>query len=136
MSEATTVYDVVGGEGFFVELVDTFYDRVASDPLLKEIYPEDLTESRRTTAGFLSQYWGGPPDYSNERGHPRLRMRHAPFRIGQKERDRWLTHMLAALETTLAIRSNPPEVSVLMTNYFKSGSTAMINSRTDDGTPA
>lgn len=127
MTETATVFDVVGGEPFFTELVNEFYDRVSTDPELIEIYPEDLTESRRTTAGFLAQYWGGPPHYSNERGHPRLRMRHAPFRITQRARDLWLQHMREALHVALASRSAPPEVEQLMSDYFDTGSTAMIN---------
>ncbi len=127
MTETATVFDVVGGEAFFVELVNEFYDRVSTDPVLTAIYPEDLTESRRTTAGFLAQYWGGPPHYSNERGHPRLRMRHAPFRITPRARDHWLQHMLEALHVSLASRTAPPEVAQLMSDYFDAGSTAMIN---------
>ena len=135
MTETATVYDVVGGEAFFVELVNEFYDRVSTDPVLTAIYPEDLTESRRTTAGFLAQYWGGPPHYSNERGHPRLRMRHAPFRITPRARDHWLEHMLEALQVSLARRSTPPEVAQRMSDYFDAGSTAMINSHSPtDGT--
>ena len=99
---AETVFDVVGGERFFVDLVNDFYDRVSKDSLLMAVYPPDLAEPRRTTAGFLAQYWGGPPAYSQERGHPRLRMRHAPFVIRQVERDAWLAHMLAALDGSLA----------------------------------
>lgn len=127
MTETATVFDVVGGEAFFVELVNEFYDRVSTDPVLTAIYPEDLTESRRTTAGFLAQYWGGPPHYSNERGHPRLRMRHAPFRITPRARDHWLQHMLDALSVSLASCAAPPEVAQLMSDYFDAGSTAMIN---------
>jgi len=123
-----TVFDVVGGESFFVELVDNFYDRVEGDAVLMAIYPDDLSEPRRTTAGFLAQYWGGPPHYSQERGHPRLRMRHAPFQIRQTERDHWLTHMLASLDTLMSERDPlPPEVTEAMVNYFTSASTAMIN---------
>jgi hemoglobin len=77
-----TVYDAVGGRPFFVDLVDGFYAGVSADLLLRPLYPEDLTDSRRHLTGFLTQYWGGPSTYSDERGHPRLRMRHAPFAIG------------------------------------------------------
>ena len=124
---AQTVYDVVGGETFFTQLVDDFYDRVETDQLLRAMYPEDLTESRRTTAGFLAQYWGGPPRYSEERGHPRLRMRHAHLAIGQNERDHWLTHMLAAVHATVTRTNAPPEVANAMASYFGHASTAMIN---------
>ena len=96
------LYDRVGGEQFFVDLVDRFYLGVAGDPLLRPLYPDDLTESSRHLALFLVQYWGGPATYSEERGHPRLRMRHAPFVIGPAERDAWLRHMLAALDALRA----------------------------------
>jgi hemoglobin len=91
------MFDRVGGQSFFVDLVDQFYVGVAGDPLLRPLYPDDLAESARHLALFLMQYWGGPPTYNEERGHPRLRMRHAPFVIGPGERDAWLRHMLAAL---------------------------------------
>ena len=108
------MFEAVGGLRFFVDLVDRFYDGVADDPLLRPMYPEDLTDSRRWLAGFLAQYWGGPPDYSAERGHPRLRMRHLPFPIGEPERDAWLSHMLAALA------ADPPEFPEYeaMVDYF------------------
>jgi hemoglobin len=92
------MFDRVGGESFFVDLVDQFYVGVAGDPLLRPLYPDDLGESARHLALFLMQYWGGPPTYNEQRGHPRLRMRHAPFVIGPGERDAWLRHMLAALD--------------------------------------
>jgi len=92
-----TLYDRVGGETFFVDLVDRFYLGVAGDPLLRPLYPDDLAESSRHLALFLMQYWGGPGTYGAERGHPRLRLRHVPFVIGPAERDAWLRHMLGAL---------------------------------------
>jgi hemoglobin len=91
------LFDRVGGEQFFVDLVDRFYLGVAGDPLLRPLYPEDLTESSHHLALFLVQYWGGPGTYNEQRGHPRLRMRHAPFVIGPAERDAWLRHMEDAL---------------------------------------
>jgi len=94
---AENLYELVGPE-WFVALTDRFYDGVADDELLRPLYPEDLTASRLHLSGFLKQYWGGPADYSAERGHPRLKMRHAPFRIGAPERDAWLRHMAAALD--------------------------------------
>lgn len=104
MDEAGSLYDAVGGEPFFERLVDRFYDGVADDPLLLPLYPEapDLTGARRRLTLFLVQYWGGPTTYSDERGHPRLRMRHLPFDVGPAERDRWLVHMTAAVEATCA----------------------------------
>jgi len=92
-----SLYDRVGGAPFFVELVDRFYDGVAVDPLLRPMYPDDLGDSRRHLALFLMQYWGGPTTYSEERGHPRLRRRHAPHVVDVAARDAWLTHMHAAL---------------------------------------
>jgi hemoglobin len=92
------LYERVGGESFFVDLVNRFYLGVAGDPLLRPLYPDDMVESAEQLALFLIQYWGGPPTYNELRGHPRLRMRHAPFVIGPAERDAWLRHMSGALE--------------------------------------
>ena len=92
------LYERVGGESFFIDLVNGFYLGVAGDPLLRPLYPDDLAESASHLALFLIQYWGGPPTYNELRGHPRLRMRHAPFVIGPAERDAWLRHMSVALE--------------------------------------
>ncbi len=86
-----------GGEPFFTALVDRFYVGVAADPILRPLYPEDLTEPKAHLALFLMQYWGGPSRYSEERGHPRLRMRHAPFVIGPAQAEAWLGHMTAAV---------------------------------------
>lgn len=97
-----SVYDIVGGE-FFVSLVDAFYDGVEHDEVLIRLYPEgsDTVGARRRLAQFLAQYWGGPDDYMQERGHPRLRMRHFDFTIGELERDHWLMHMATAIETVI-----------------------------------
>lgn len=123
---------MVGGEPFFVALVDRFYAGVEGDPILRPMYPDDLAESRRTLAGFLAQYWGGPPAYSEERGHPRLRMRHAPFVIGQVERDHWFAHMRSALMTAVEDAELPAEVAVdtvqAMLDYFEMAASAMVNS--------
>ncbi len=117
------MYDAVGGQAFFDQLVDRFYDGVADDPVLRPLYPEDLAPSRAHLAGFLAQYWGGPPHYSAERGHPRLRMRHAPFEIGVDERDAWMGHMRASLlEADL-----PGEIRSKMLDYFESAATHLIN---------
>jgi hemoglobin len=119
----TTVFEVVGGQQFFDALVARFSTRVESDPALRRVYPDDLGAGMRSLALFLGQYWGGPPTYSEQKGHPRLRMRHAPFRIGQAERDGWLAAMLAALE-----ESDAPEIARdMMRDYFVNASTAMIN---------
>jgi hemoglobin len=95
-----TFYDLVGGEAAFQTLVARFYAGVATDPVLRPLYPgSDLGPAEERLRMFLMQYWGGPRTYSERRGHPRLRMRHAPFRIGEAERLAWLRHMRAALES-------------------------------------
>ena len=94
-----TLYERAGGMPFFDRLVGTFYAGVAADPVLRPLYPQaDLAPAQRRLTLFLAQYWGGPTTYNDERGHPRLRMRHFPFPVGPDERDRWLTHMRAAVE--------------------------------------
>ena len=110
IEDADSVFAAAGGLPFFVALVDRFYAGVAADPVLLAIYPEpaDLAGARHRLSLFLAQYWGGPRTYDAERGHPRLRMRHAPFAIGPAERDAWLQHMnaaLAALEPPAAVRA-------------------------------
>ena len=97
-----SVFDIVGHH-FFVQLVDAFYDGVEKDLVLIPLYPEgaDTVGARRRLALFLTQYWGGPETYMEERGHPRLRMRHAPYVIGDKERDHWLMHMASAIESVI-----------------------------------
>lgn len=93
-------FAAMGGERTFRELVSRFYEGVAEDPVLRPMYPEeDLDAARERLTMFLIQYWGGPPRYAQERGHPRLRMRHASFSIGEAERDAWLGHMADALAT-------------------------------------
>lgn len=93
-----TFYDQVGGHAFFERLVTNFYAEIENDELLRPMYPEDLSESKRHFEMFLEQYWGGPRSYSEERGHPRLRMRHEPFHINRAARDAWLAAMSTALE--------------------------------------
>ena len=93
-----TLYDRVGGLAFFRTLVDRFYDGVETDELLRPMYPEDRTESKEYLALFLAQYWGGPPTYAEVRGHPRLRMRHDPYKITKRARDAWLEHMKVAVD--------------------------------------
>ncbi len=95
----SSLYEQVGGAPFFERLVGAFYEGVERDEVLRAMYPEDLDESRHHLASFLIQYWGGPKTYMQERGHPRLRMRHAPFRINRRARDGWLAAMNAALES-------------------------------------
>ena len=121
-----SVYELAGGEPAFRLLVQRFYERVASDPILRPVYPEeDLAGATERLTLFLIQYWGRPSTYSERRGHPRLRMRHQPFVIGQRERDAWLAHMTAAVESL----DLAPGVRKALLDYFETASTAMINSR-------
>jgi len=124
-----SIYDAVGGRPFFVDLVDGFYAGVSADLLLRPLYPVDLTDSRRHLAGFLTQYWGGPSTYSGERGHPRLRMRHAPFAIGDAERDAWLRHMLGSLDAVAATRGTPVEAVVRIRGYLTDVADFLVNTR-------
>lgn len=124
-----TVYDAVGGADFFVELVGRFYRGVASDLLLRPLYPDDLSASRRHLALFLQQYWGGPGTYSRERGHPRLRARHQPFVIGEAERDAWLRHMVGALDALVAARGTAPEVAERIRDYLRETADFLVNAR-------
>jgi hemoglobin len=124
-----SVYQAVGGREFFVDLVDGFYAGVSADALLRPLYPEDLTESRRHLTGYLTHYWGGPSTYSDERGHPRLRMRHAPFAIGDAERDAWLRHMLASLDAVVADRDTPGEAVARIRAYLTDVAEFLVNTR-------
>lgn len=128
MSDQPTLYDSVGGMPFFEALVDRFYEGVAADPALLPLYPEpgDLAPARRRLTLFLAQYWGGPTTYSEERGHPRLRMRHAPFAIGSEERDRWLVHMREAVESL----DPPADVAQALDDYFVMAAESMRNQLT------
>lgn len=117
---APTLYEVVGGELFFRRLVDEFYRGVADDEVLAPLYPEyraggpgagtDFSGARHRLALFLMQYWGGPTTYSDERGHPKLRMRHFPYVIGELQRDRWLHHMSAAVDIATTELIADPEL--------------------------
>lgn len=97
-----TVFQRVGGAEFFEELVAGFYQRVASDQVLRPMYPDDLSAAERRLRMFLIQYFGGPTTYSDERGHPRLRMRHFQFPIDRRAKEAWLTNMYAAFDDVLA----------------------------------
>jgi hemoglobin len=121
--DARTIYEAAGGAETFERIVDRFYEGVERDPALRPLYPADLAASKRHLALFLIQYFGGPPSYSEERGHPRLRMRHFPFAIGQAERDAWVTHMNDAL----AAEQLPEPVRAMMADYFDRAATFLIN---------
>ena len=123
------VHDAVGGEAFFVDLVDRFYQRVATDLLLRPLYPDDLGPPKRHLALFLQQYWGGPGTYSEERGHPRLRARHVPFVISEAERDAWLAHMAAALDSLVVERRIDPQIEARMLDYFADAADFLVNAR-------
>jgi hemoglobin len=129
VSDEANVHDAVGGEAFFTELVERFYREVATDLLLRPLYPDDLTASEHHLALFLQQYWGGPTTYSDERGHPRLRARHLPFVIGEPERDAWLGHMHAALRTVCEQRGVDTEVEARMRAYFDDAADFLVNAR-------
>jgi hemoglobin len=118
------LYERVGGQPFFIDLVDRFYEAVADDRVLRPLYREgDLSDERRWLALFLVQYWGGPATYSEERGHPRLRMRHFPFAIGEEERDHWYAHMQAAVAASPA----GPEKRTELLDYFASTADFLVN---------
>ncbi len=117
------MYERVGGDPWFATLVDRFYTGVADDVLLRPLYPDDLGPARAHLAGFLVQYWGGPTTYSEQRGHPRLRMRHAPFTIGAAERDAWFGHMAAAVRDGGLNAEDEAE----MLAYFDMAATHLVN---------
>jgi len=122
-TQSNSLYERVGGDAFFTSLVDRFYAGVEQDSLLRALYPEDLTPPKRHLALFLAQYWGGPRTYSEERGHPRLRMRHVRFRIGPAQREAWLSHMRHAVE---ASNASAHDAAALM-DYFESAATSLMN---------
>ncbi|HLZ07088.1 MAG TPA: globin [Chloroflexota bacterium] len=122
MKKPLTVYGALGPDTFF-RLVDAFYDRVETDPLLHPMYPADVTESRRHLALFLIQYYGGPTTYSDERGHPRLRARHAAFTIDKATRDAWIGNMRAAVESL----GLPSAAGAELIRYFEGAADFLIN---------
>jgi hemoglobin len=122
--EPENLYEAVGGEPTFRKLVATFYAGVATDPVLRPLYPdEDLGPAEERLRMFLIQYWGGPGTYSEQRGHPRLRMRHAPFKVGPTERDAWLRHMRAAVESL----DLAPEHERRLWEYLERAAMFMVN---------
>ena len=121
-------YDQVGGHETFRKLVHEFYAGVAGDPQLRALYPEDdLGPAETRFRMFLEQYWGGPTTYSQERGHPRLRMRHHPFKVTPTQRDRWLHHIMAAVDTL----DLTPAHDLTMRTYLRQGAESMVNSLDD-----
>jgi hemoglobin len=133
MTVEISLYERVGGTAFFEHLVDTFYEGVAADAVLAPLYPEhpDFTGARHRLTLFLVQYWGGPTTYSDQRGHPRLRMRHLPFTIAEAERDRWLVHMLHAVDVATAAldldADARADIAEQLRRYFVPGAEQMRN---------
>jgi hemoglobin len=125
-------YDQIGGAETFRRLVHRFYQGVADDPLLRPLYPEkDLSDAEVRLRMFLEQYWGGPKAYGELRGHPRLRMRHAPFRIGSAERDAWLRHMRIALDEL----ELPDAHEQTLWEYLITAADSLVNSPDDEYKP-
>lgn len=117
-------YDEIGGEETITRIVARFYAGVATDPVLRPMYPEeDLGPAEERFRLFLVQYWGGPTTYSEQRGHPRLRMRHAPYPVDATARDHWLTHFRAALDEVAL----PPEQDQQFWDYVTHAAQFMVN---------
>ena len=124
MSPQPTFYDEVGGHETFERLVHRFYQGVRSDPDLRLLYPEeDLVPAERRLRMFLEQYWGGPTAYSEERGHPRLRMRHHPFPVTLHMRDRWLHHMREAVDSL----DLAPAHELVLWDYLERAAHSLVN---------
>lgn len=121
---APTFYAEIGGEEAFRRLVHHFYTGVATDPVLRRLYPDaDLGPAEERLRMFLIQYWGGPRTYSEQRGHPRLRMRHAPFQVGPRERDAWLAQMRAAVDS---LELSPTQDQTLW-SYLTMAAQSLVN---------
>jgi hemoglobin len=121
---AASFYEVVGGHRTFERLVERFYEGVATDPVLRPIYPEkSLDGAKERLLMFLEQYWGGPSTYEEQRGHPRLRMRHAPFPVNPEARDRWIGHMRAAVDS---LGLAPLNAGTLI-DYLERAAHSMVN---------
>ncbi|HEY3902646.1 MAG TPA: globin [Streptosporangiaceae bacterium] len=127
---APTFYEIVGGEETFTKLVDRFYAEVETDPQLRAVYPsKDLGPAREHLRLFLMQYWGGPSSYNDLRGHPRLRMRHRNFAIGEAERDAWLRHMRTALDEVAL----SPEQDEQLWQYLEMAAHSLVNTEVPAG---
>lgn len=125
MTDEVSFYDAIGGEPTFRKLVEGFYAGVAADPLLRPMYPEeDLGPAAERLTLFLIQYWGGPNTYSATRGHPRLRMRHAPFKVDPAARDAWLGHMRDAVDSL----ELPEPYRTTLWDYLERAAYFMVNS--------
>jgi hemoglobin len=126
--DTTNYYELFGGEPFFADLVSQFYARVATNEVLRPMYPErDMAGAAKRLEMFLAQYWGGPSTYSEERGHPRLRMRHAGFKIGPAAKEAWLTCMREAV----AGMNMEAEASAKLWRYLEGAAEHLLNSFED-----
>ena len=124
----STFYDEIGGFDTFKRLVDKFYEGVASDEVLRPPYPEeDLAPAAERFTLFLVQYWGGPTTYSDNRGHPRLRMRHAPFAVTPNAKEHWLRHFRAGLDEVALT----PEQDAELWDYITRAAHSMVNTLSD-----
>ena len=131
-AEPASFYEAVGGEQTFRQLVRSFYQRVAGDPELRAVYPsKDLGPAEEHLRLFLIQYWGGPRTYDERRGHPRLRMRHARFVIGEAERDAWLRHMRAALDELGLAEAYDRQ----LWDYLVMAAHSLVNQQSEPGRP-
>jgi truncated hemoglobin YjbI len=128
MSES--FYDAVGGHETFARLVTAFYAGVAEDDVLRAMYPEDdLAPAAERLRMFLEQYWGGPTTYSEQRGHPRLRMRHAPYAVDHDARVRWLTHMRAAVDELAEDGTLDQGQQAVLWDYLSRAALSMVNTQ-------
>ncbi|MCW3059821.1 MAG: globin [Capsulimonas sp.] len=117
------IYEKVGGDAPFYALVEAFYQGIENEPLIRPMYPKDMTDAKKHLALFLIQRFGGHTQYGDQRGHPRLRMRHVPFTIGEAEKEAWMTHMMAGVDAT-------PEFAPfrqVMLDYFESSAAFLVN---------
>jgi hemoglobin len=122
--DGATFYDAIGGHATFQRLIDVFYSRVETDPVLRPLYPdEDLGPAAERLRMFLEQYWGGPRTYSEVRGHPRLRARHVPFRVDEAARVAWLANMRAALDEV----GLHPEADRVLWDYLRTAAQMLVN---------
>lgn len=123
VNQTRSLYESIGGDATFHRLVDAFYRRIEADSLLRPLFPVDMTPGKEGQFLFLTQYFGGPQRYTEQRGRPFLRMRHMPFAIGERERNAWVGHMLAAIDEI----GIPEPQRAIMREYFERGATFMIN---------
>jgi len=121
--ENVTLFERVGGTEFFTKLVEAFYQGVENDPILRPMYPSDLSPGKTRLRDFLIEYWGGPATYTSQRGHPRLRMRHSKFPIDIASKNAWLEHMESSVRSSIAAESD----KLLLLEHFRSAGNMLIN---------